>query len=239
MAKTPQWLKAQSRKPWAIRTLRTLVAAYMWALYATARKRFDIHPETQALFDQKVPLLIGNWHGRLFLFAPFWRHRGHVPLSVISSPHADGLIVGGAAEVLGLRPLRGTRGGQGGAKAMREGLRALKNGQCLMLNPDGPSGPRQVLGEGTAALAQLSGAPFVAITFSCARARILTKQWDRGLMPRFFTHMTFTVSAPIYMDKAIDREVARRQLEDMMNAQMFAADQAYGREPVHPDLPAP
>ena len=35
------------------------------------------------------------------------------------------------------------------------------------------------MGEGTAALAQLSGAPFVAISHSCARGWIADGQWDR------------------------------------------------------------
>ena len=226
------WLKHQSRRPWSIWVLRACIAGYMWLLYASCRKTFDIHPEAQALFDRKAPLLIGNWHGRLFLFAPFWRHKGPVPLSVISSPHADGLIVGGAAEVLGLKPLRGTRGGQGGAKAMREGLRALKQGHCLMLNPDGPAGPRHVLGPGTAALAQLSGAPFIAITYSCARARIATKNWDMPLYPHWFTRLTVQVSKPIYVDKSADREQVRKQLEDFMNTQFWALDAQFG----HPKI---
>lgn len=230
-----QWLKIQSRKPWAIVVLRTLVAGYMWALYASCRKRFVIDPETQKLFDAKEPLLIGNWHGRLFLFAPFWRHKGHVPLSGISSPHADGLIVGGGAKVLGLMPLRGTRGGEGGAKAMRAGLKALREGQCLMLNPDGPRGPRQVLGEGTAALAQLGGRPFVAITSSAKKGEINQKQWDRPLVPPFFSEITFHVSAPLTFSRDQDREEVRLQIETFMNEQLWAADKAYDREPILAD----
>ncbi len=218
------WAKRQSRRPGAVRLFRTLIAAYMWALYASTRKTIRIDPQTQALMAAGVPLLIGNWHSRLFLFAPFWRHRGHLPLSVISSPHADGLIVGGAAEVLGLEPLRGTRGGKGGAAAMRAGLRALQSGRCLMLNPDGPSGPRQVLGEGTAALAQLSDAPFVAIAYSARPARFSTRVWDRSLLVRPFSRLIVEVSAPLRFDKTQDREAVRQQIERFMNAQMAALD---------------
>ena len=229
------WLKTQIRRPWGIVVLRTLVAAYMWALYASCRKRFVIDPRTQALFDAKVPLLIGNWHGRLFLSAPFWRHKGHLPLSVISSPHADGLIVGGGAEVLGVTPLRGTRGGQGGAKALRAGLKALQAGQCLILNPDGPKGPRQVLGEGTAALAQLAGRPFVAMTSSAKRGMPNLKRWDRPLVPPFFSEVTFHVSAPLTFSRDQDREDVRQKIEALMNEQLWAADAAYGRDRIEAD----
>ncbi len=218
------WAKRQSRRPWAIRLLRTLIAAYMWAVYASARKTIRIDPGTQALMAAGVPLLIGNWHSRLFLFAPFWRHCGHLPLSVISSPHADGLIVGGAAEVLGLKPLRGTRGGKGGAAAMRAGLRALWSGHCLMLNPDGPAGPRQVLGDGTAALAQLGGAPFVAVTYSARPARFSQEAWDRSLLVRPFSRLILEVSAPLWFDKTHDRATVRQQIEQLMNAQMAELD---------------
>lgn len=223
-----EWLKQTSRRPWSIRILRALIAAYMWLLYASTRKKIEIDGQTRALMDAKVPLLIGNWHGRLFLFAPFWRHRGHLPLNVISSPHADGLIVGGAAEVLGLKPLRGTRQGQGGAKAMREGLRALKNGECLMLNPDGPAGPRHVLGAGTAALAQLSGAPFVAITYSGPRGRLAQRQWDQAFVPGWFSPLTIAISAPAYVAKDEDREGARLRLEGFMNDHFWALDARHG-----------
>ena len=235
-ARIRAWVKGQSRKPWAIAVLRILVAGYMWTLYASARKRVVIPRETQALIDQKTPMLVGNWHGRLFLIAPFWQHKIGLPLCVISSPHADGLIVGGAAEVLGIRALRGTRGGQGGgAKVMREGLRALKDGSCLILNPDGPNGPRQVLGSGAAALAQLSGVPFVAITYSGSAGRILMDKWDRGFMARYFSKLTFAVSAPLYFDKDQDRESIRQQIETVMNEQLWDIDAIYGRPKIEPD----
>ena len=61
------WFKAQSRTPWGIAVLRTLVAAYMWALYATARKTFQIHPETATLLNDRRTFILGNWHSRLFM----------------------------------------------------------------------------------------------------------------------------------------------------------------------------
>ena len=212
-----------------MRVIRVCIGLYSWALYASARKRIEIDPETQALFEAKTPLLIGVWHGRLLLFAPFWRHCGPLPLSAIASPHADGMLFGGAAETLGLTLLYGTKGGEGGAKVMRAGLKALKNGQCLALPPDAPRGPRQVLGEGTAALAQLSGAPFVAISHSCARGWIADGQWDRPLYPRWFTRMTFRVSAPLYLDREGDRETVRQQIEALMNQQLWDLDAHYGQ----------
>ena len=39
------WLKHQSRRPWSIWVLRACIAGYMWLLYASCRKTFDIHPE--------------------------------------------------------------------------------------------------------------------------------------------------------------------------------------------------
>lgn len=217
------------RKPWARSILKTCVAACMWALYTSTRKRVHIHPETQTLLAHKRPLLIGIWHGRLFLFAPFWRRQGPLPVCFIVSPHADGQVIGGAAARLGLTPIWGTRGGQGGgAEAMRQGLRALKTGSCLMITPDGPKGPRQVLGEGTAALAQLSGAPFVAITFAAKRRRMLSDQWDRSFMARLFTRLDVHVSAPTYVLKSEDRESARTRLQEIMNQQLWAADAVLG-----------
>ena len=231
-----QWLKGLSRRPWMISFLKTLVATYMWLLYATARKTFRIAPETQALLDAKTPLILANWHGRLFLTAPLWRHIGTMPMSVISSSHADGQIVGGGAERLGLIALRGTRGGEGGAKAMRLALKALKGDTSLIINPDGPSGPRQVLGEGTAAIAQLSGAPVVGLTFSCDRGRFLTRQWDQAVIPHFFARITFDLSAPIYAERGQDREAVRQTLESHLNQQLWTLDGEFGHPQILADL---
>ena len=217
-------LKAFSRSPRGVAILSWLVARYMWALYFTARKTIRIHPETAALLANKHTCIMANWHSRLFMVAPFWRHRGTMDLTVISSPHADGLIVGGGAERLGLRPLRGTRGGQGGAKAMREAVKALKGTESLILNPDGPSGPARVLGEGTVAIAQLSGRPIVPMAFSATRAHIREKDWDKAMIPRFFDRLTIDLAAPIYVDKSEDRESARVRVEAAMNAHLDALD---------------
>ena len=223
-----KWLKRHSRKAWAIRILKAVVANYMRLVYLTARKKIEIHPRTKELMGKGVPLLIGNWHSRLFLAAPFWRRHGHSPLFVISSPHADGQIFGGAAELLGIKILRGTRGGEGGSIAMRAGIRALKSGNSLILNPDGPSGPRQVLGEGTAALAQISRSPFVCLTYSGRPVRFSKQGWDRSLVVPLFSKLTFRISAPMEYDETVDREQVRSEIETLMNQEMWALDQEYG-----------
>ena len=80
------------------------------------------------------------------------------------------MIAGRRAERLGLRALRGTRGSQGGARLMRQAVKALQGDECLITNPDGLAGPARVLGEGTIAIAQLSGRPIVPMAFSAKRA---------------------------------------------------------------------
>lgn len=217
-------LKTWSRSKGGIAVLSWLVARYMWLLYFTARKTIRIHPDTAALLAGKQTFIMANWHSRLFMVAPFWRHKGTMELTVISSPHADGLIVGGGAERLGLRPLRGTRGGQGGAKAMREAVKALKGSECLILNPDGPGGPARVLGEGTVAIAQLSGRPIVPMAFSAVRGNVRERDWDKAMIPRFFDRLTLDLAAPIYVDKSEDRESARVRVEAVMNAHLDALD---------------
>ena len=219
-----RWLKTQSRQPWAIAILKTLVALYMWALYASARKTIRIHEGTLGLLQGQQTFILGNWHSRLFMVAPFWRHRGTMGLAVISSPHADGLIVGGGAERLGLRPLRGTRGGEGGAKAMRAAVKALKGKDCLIINPDGPAGPGRVLGAGTVAIAQLSGRPLVPMAFSSAYARVSDGDWDKAMIPRFFDKMIVDLGAPIYIHTSEDRESARLRVEQAMNGHLDALD---------------
>lgn len=204
----------------------------MCLVYLTARKKIEIHPRTKTLMEQGTPLLVGNWHSRLFLAAPFWRQHGHTPLYVISSPHPDGLIFGGAAELLGIKILRGTRGGEGGSLAMREGIRALKNGSSLILNPDGPSGPRQVLGAGTAALAQITRTPFVCLTYSGRRVRFAEKAWDKTLLVPMFSNLTFRISAPIERVGGDDREQVRSEMEAQMNKELWDLDAHYGHEKV-------
>jgi len=84
----------------------------------------------------------------------------------------------------------------------------------------------------------MSGAPFVAITYSARPARLSEKAWDRSLIVPPFARLTVQISAPLNFDKVEDRERVRAQIEDFMNQQMWALDRAMGLLKVEAERPS-
>lgn len=165
------------------------------------------------------------WHGRL-LMMPF-AHPGK-PVAILISQHRDGEYISRIARILGFQVIRGsaTRGGVGAVKQM---IRALREGWNLVITPDGPRGPRAKVKSGVIELAKLTGAPIVPVTFSAARRRFL-KSWDAFLLPLPFSRAVYIWGEPIYVEPMATREeVAKYQdiLAERLDLLTMKADEYF------------
>ena len=69
-------------------------------------------------------------------------------------------------------------------------------------------------------LAQLTGAPVLPISFEFTRAWRL-RTWDRFIIPKPFSAVTFRVGEPVYVPRTQDEagfEAQRRRCEEAMRA---------------------
>ena len=210
-----------------------LYARFASLVFATTRWRIHGRDDAEALIRAGQPFICAFWHGRLML-APHGWPKG-TPIHVMISRHRDGENIVRATRHLGVVPIRGSRT-RGGVAAGRASLRVLKEGGYVAISPDGPRGPRMRVQPGIIALARLSGAPIVPITFGVSR-RAVANSWDRFVIALPFGRGVYLWGPPLHVAADADeaaRERARIILEERLNALTAEADRMVGAEPIEP-----
>jgi lysophospholipid acyltransferase (LPLAT)-like uncharacterized protein len=146
----------------------------------------------------------------------------------------DGAFISKANERLGMQPIRGSTANKkkadkdkGGREALKLASKHVKQGGTVTLTPDGPRGPREVCGLGPIRMAQLTGCPILPWGASAAPSKRLNS-WDRFVMPRPFAKGAIVVGEPIYIDRKMDTETARIQVEDALRKCSQRADELCG-----------
>jgi len=157
--------------------------------------------------DTKVPPAIACfWHNRILaISAMFLREypkdaRGGV--TVLTSPSKDGEILAQLMAHLGMGAVRGSSSKRG-ARAMREMIKLLEDGRDIAITPDGPRGPRYVLGPGAIALASETGAPIIPFHATYSRC-IRMKTWDGFIVPLPFSEIHVIVDEPWHIPTGLN-----------------------------------
>ena len=215
-------------------SLAALAAFYMWLVRATTRWETHGSEIPSGFWERQEPFLLAVWHGRLFMVAPHWPRR-HSIAAVISN-HRDGDLFTSSIAWYGAGAVRGSSRRDGGARALRETLRRLRDGTCVAFTPDGPRGPRMRASPGVVTAARLSGAAVVPFAFATARRRIL-RSWDRFHLPLPLGRGVVVWGTPLHVPrKASDEELAawRLRIEAALSAVTDAADHLVGQAAVAP-----
>lgn len=135
------------------------------------------------------------WHNRVLLF-PYVMRRfvpGTWGSSLISASR-DGALLADFVKRFGYDAARGSSSRRG-ASAILELTNVLKKGGAVAITPDGPRGPKYVLGAGIITLAQQAGVPIFPLNLefsSCWRL----KSWDRFIIPKPFSSVRIKVGMP-------------------------------------------
>ncbi len=160
-------------------------------------------------------VIFAFWHGRLLVLS--YSHRGR-SIQVLASEHQDGDLMGRAITWLGFGHLKGSTS-RGGARALRELAKVLKEGLDVGLTVDGPRGPRGVLHQGAVELSRMTGSTIVPIS-NTARPRSLFDSWDRFQVPAPFSRIIIAYGEPMLVPGEADREERERlrlELERRLN----------------------
>lgn len=179
------------------------------------------------------PFILAFWHGRLMMMPYCWRRTDLVKMLI--SSHRDGRLISGTVRHFAIESVVGSTS-KGGAHAMRNLIRLLRDGGVVGITPDGPRGPRMRVGEGTIAVARLSGAPIIPATFSSSRRRVLGS-WDRFVLALPFGRGVFLWGEPIEVPRDADEAASERcrlALEEAMNALTARADAMFGQSAIEP-----
>ena len=210
-----------------------LFVRFVRLVFATNRWQTTGREDADALLRAGQPFIVAFWHGRLMMAPHCWQSKPTI--HVIISRHRDGENIARAVRHLGVAAIRGSTA-RGGTAAIRASLRLLKEGGHLGISPDGPRGPRMRVQPGIIALARLSGAPILPITYAVSR-RAVANSWDRFVIALPFGRGVCLWGPPLYVAADADRaalEEARQTLEEQLNALTAKADRMVGAEPIEP-----
>jgi len=182
-------------------------------VHATLRVRHLGREPLDRLQRTGKPYIHAFWHGRLLLMPFSYRGRR---ITILISQHRDGEYIARTMEQLGFHTTRGSTT-RGGAAALRQCVRRLREGFDLGITPDGPRGPRQEVQAGVIEAARLSGAPIVPVAFGAHPGRILDT-WDGFLIPWPFGRAVFRYGDPLRVPAAASSEERRELAERLQEA---------------------
>ncbi len=124
-------------------------------------------------------LAFSIWHEKLLL--PTVKF-GAPDLAVLISQHADGQLLGGLIQRMGMGLVCGSSS-RGGIEAVRQIVREDFPYRNLAITPDGPRGPRRIVQSGIVYVASRTGMKIVPMGVGYNRPWQL-KSWDRFSIPR-------------------------------------------------------
>lgn len=217
-----------SKSPRAQAVLGRIMAAYLRLLLRTIRWKH----ENLACVE---PLLSGDqggvgliWHGRIpisLATAPqWWRKR----TAIMVSPSGDGEITARALGHNGFHTIRGSSAKKGDAAkaravvaAFRESVSWVAEGGVLIISPDGPRGPNEIIAPGAIQIARRTGAPVYLMGAAC-RPSIRLDSWDKVMLGLPFGRGSVVWEGPLHVPPDADGEAIEALIADW-SARLSAA----------------
>jgi len=168
-----------------------ILSLFVRFIYMTNKKIFH--------FPSKVPeksFILAMWHGELLMQPLNYRKfKPNGKIKVIVSHHRDGETIRRIVNFLGVGAISGSSS-KGGAKALIQAIKTIKQGIDVAITPDGPRGPIYEIADGIVAISQKTGATILTCTIKASRFWQL-KSWDNFIIPKPFGIINFYVSEPL------------------------------------------
>lgn len=152
------------------------------------------------------PVVFAFWHRTLLVCAHRFRNK---QIAILISPSFDGELIARTVALLGFYPVRGSSS-RGGAPGLRAMAQAYNEGHRCAFTADGPRGPNMVAKPGPVQLAELTGARWIGTYYALPDRRWELKSWDRFIIPKPFSTVTFTWPAHV----ALDLDSVQRGLDE-------------------------
>ena len=118
---------------------------------------------------------------------------------------------------------------KGGSTALRQILKAIKDGRVPIFTPDGPRGPAFNVQTGVIQMASLTKLPIITF-YSKFDEYYEFKSWDRQRFPKFFAREWVDYSEPFFVPEKIENydeyalELEKRMLEQVERLDKIVAE---------------
>lgn len=216
--------------------ISALIYAYAKFVGLTTKWKLDGVDRFYKLVNENDGVILLIWHGRALMLPYFWKPKSG-SLYALVSLHRDGRMIAGLLERFGIRTIGGSsnENAVGGAVGL---MHAIKQKATICIIPDGPRGPRMHMGNSPLYFAQKTGKPIVCASYSIKKSHIISKAWDKMMIPCPFSEGICKLSKPFFIpaDCSEDQlEKHRIEVENALNEVSIACDKELGLTPVLPD----
>jgi lysophospholipid acyltransferase (LPLAT)-like uncharacterized protein len=150
------------------------------------------------------------WHGRIPLClatAPQWWRKN---TKALISPSSDGQFIATALEMAGFPGIRistakpgDTAKARQAVAAFREAINHVAEGGALVVTPDGPRGPNEVIAPGSLQIARRSGQP-VFLMGIAANPALQMDTWDKVMFAAPFGRGAVVWEGPLHVPADAD-----------------------------------
>jgi len=166
-----------------------LGSIFIRVLHATLRVR-HLHAEN---LESQPQYILAFWHAHLLLMLHSAYRR---PIVVMISRSKDGEYIARVFDHYGVESARGSST-RGGTPALREMIRAAREGKNIVFTPDGPKGPPRVAKDGVIYAAQATGLPIVPVAFAAQKKNFCGRgtRWSSRCRSRVHSSSTARHSA--------------------------------------------
>jgi len=202
------------------------VSIIMWLIFATC----CTHVRNKKILKEyrNKPAIFVLWHGRSMIPSvamAIYRMKAYV----VTSVNKDGRLMAKIQRMFGAHPIFGSTT-SGAVSVLRHGVRVLQSGnKCIVMSPDGPSGPSLHLQDGAMYFAKMANAPIIPVCFSASKSWF-QKRWDRYLVVLPFSKIIMDVGEPIFIKSKIktpEFEQERKNIENICVKQMRDLDKIF------------
>ena len=219
------------------------LGVYFKVMLRTVRWRHENLACVEPVLSGESGAIALFWHGRVPLClatAPqWWRKRTRA----FVSPSADGQFIAQGLAMSGFPAIRISSAKKGDATKARQAVAAIREavnwvagGGALVVTPDGPRGPNEVIAPGALQIARRSGQP-VFLMGIAANPAVQLKTWDRVMFAAPFGKGAVVWDGPLY----VPAEADEAQIDGLiaawsarLSAATRRAEALVGRTPVDP-----
>lgn len=205
-----------------------VLGAYLRLVLATVRWRHENLAAVEPVLASDSGAVALFWHGRIPLclsVAPqWWRKRTRA----FVSPSADGEFIAKALAMSGFPAIRVSSAKKGDAAKARQAVAAIREavdwvggGGVLVITPDGPRGPNEVIAPGALQIARRSGQP-VFLMGMAARPAAQLDTWDKVMFPVPFGRGCVVWDGPLFVPPDADEALLAQLIADW-SARLSAA----------------
>ncbi|HRP02555.1 MAG TPA: DUF374 domain-containing protein [Candidatus Kapabacteria bacterium] len=157
--------------------------------------------------------IVAFWHGDMLAI---WYIFGKIASYSIVSPSKDGEILNLILQKWGLNVLRGSSS-RGGKEALNAMVEVAKEGNFVLITPDGPQGPYHKIKAGAVIASIRAEVPLYFANIEINNLKVFTKSWDKFKLPYPFTKIKITIKEYNFDKSEYSREEIERIILNLEN----------------------